>query len=204
MQYLFEQIALLGDVWVLWILVGMSVLGGAVFFDRRRMLQSARGFGESPGVAARVAGDLESRAPNHDPIVLEQTLQALLLRARGELEQRLVVLGTIGSNAPFVGLLGTVLGIIQAFHDLAVAGEGGTEVVMAGIASALVITAVGLFVAIPAVVANNYLRTIIDDELAKAEAEGRLRLADLLAKPTAPKTARKGGASESTSRGARR
>jgi biopolymer transport protein TolQ len=73
------------------------------------------------------------------------------------LERSLNVLATIGSNAPFVGLLGTVLGIMKAFRDLSMntAGAAGNEVVMAGIAEALVATAVGLLVAIPAVIAYN-------------------------------------------------
>jgi biopolymer transport protein ExbB len=64
------------------------------------------------------------------------------------------VLATVGSNAPFLGLLGTVLGIIQAFGELA-SESGNTAAVMASISEALVATAVGLFVAIPAVVAYN-------------------------------------------------
>jgi biopolymer transport protein ExbB len=68
----------------------------------------------------------------------------------------LIVLGTLGNNAPFIGLFGTVLGIIKAFSDLAENTQGGADVVMAGISEALVATAVGLIVAIPAVIAFNY------------------------------------------------
>ncbi|MEI7973576.1 MAG: MotA/TolQ/ExbB proton channel family protein, partial [Bdellovibrio sp.] len=71
------------------------------------------------------------------------------------LEKSLGFLATIGSNAPYIGLLGTVLGIMKAFHDLATAPEAGQQTVMAGISLALVATAAGLFVAIPAVVAYN-------------------------------------------------
>jgi biopolymer transport protein TolQ len=74
------------------------------------------------------------------------------------LEKNLAVLGTIASNAPYVGLLGTVMGIMKAFNDLAVAPGQGNEVVMAGIGHALVSTAIGLVVAIPAVVAFNLLQ----------------------------------------------
>jgi biopolymer transport protein ExbB len=73
------------------------------------------------------------------------------------LERNLNILGTIASNAPYVGLLGTVMGIMKAFNDLAVAPGQGNEVVMAGIGHALVSTAIGLAVAIPAVVAFNLL-----------------------------------------------
>jgi biopolymer transport protein ExbB/TolQ len=72
------------------------------------------------------------------------------------LERGLVVLGTIGSTAPFVGLFGTVLGIIRAFSDLAGDTGAGPSVVAAGVSEALVATAAGLFVAIPAVIAYNF------------------------------------------------
>jgi biopolymer transport protein ExbB len=77
-------------------------------------------------------------------------------RIRQDHERFLIVLGTLGNNAPFIGLFGTVLGIIKAFSDLAENTQGGADVVMAGISEALVATAVGLLVAIPAVVAFNY------------------------------------------------
>lgn len=85
--------------------------------------------------------------------------EAMELAARQEalyLERYLGVLGTIGSTTPFIGLFGTVLGIIRAFHDLAVTEGAGPSVVADGIAEALVATATGLFVAIPAVIAYNY------------------------------------------------
>jgi biopolymer transport protein ExbB/TolQ len=65
-------------------------------------------------------------------------------------------LGTVGSSAPFVGLFGTVVGILKAFQSMSVAGTGGFKVVSQGIAAALVATAAGLLVAIYAVVAYNY------------------------------------------------
>jgi len=83
----------------------------------------------------------------------------MVLRQQQHLDRRLSILGTIGSNAPFIGLLGTVLGIIKAFHDLSFNAAGGPSVVMAGIAEALVATAVGLLVAIPAVVFFNYFKS---------------------------------------------
>jgi biopolymer transport protein ExbB len=77
-------------------------------------------------------------------------------RERLAMERRLGILGTLGNNAPFIGLFGTVLGIIKAFADLAQnQGAGGAAVVMRGISEALVATAVGLLVAIPAVIAYN-------------------------------------------------
>jgi len=72
------------------------------------------------------------------------------------LERRLIVLGSLGNNAPFIGLLGTVFGIIKAFYSLGTLGNAGAEVVMKAIAVALVATAGGLLIAIPAVISNNY------------------------------------------------
>jgi biopolymer transport protein ExbB len=72
------------------------------------------------------------------------------------LKRYLWALGTVGSSAPFVGLFGTVVGILKAFQSMSVAGTGGFKVVSQGIAAALVATAAGLLVAIYAVIAYNY------------------------------------------------
>lgn len=80
----------------------------------------------------------------------------------GELRRGMSVLASVGSVAPFVGLLGTVMGIIAAFEGIAKEGSGGLGAVSAGIAEALVVTALGLFVAIPSVLAFNFLSTRID------------------------------------------
>src|SRR5437667_2979583 len=79
---------------------------------------------------------------------------------RGAVEAGLLFLGTLGNNAPFIGLFGTVLGIVHSFRELGAAqpGAGGTgnmDNVMNGIAEALISTAIGILVAIPAVVAYN-------------------------------------------------
>lgn len=87
---------------------------------------------------------------------LAEIFNSFALLERPTLERSLNFLATIGSNAPFIGLLGTVLGIMRAFHDLAQNNSGNNNVVMTGIAEALVATAVGLLVAIPAVIAYNY------------------------------------------------
>lgn len=93
------------------------------------------------------------------------------------LEKNLNVLGTIASNAPYVGLLGTVMGIMKAFNDLANAPGQGNEVVMAGIAHALVSTAIGLAVAIPAVVAFNHFQKKVGLVLSNIDAARDLCLA---------------------------
>jgi biopolymer transport protein ExbB/TolQ len=73
-----------------------------------------------------------------------------------QLERYISIVGTIGNTAVYIGLFGTVLGIIRAFHDIAIAGAGGMSIVIGGVAEALVCTAAGLFVAIPAVILFNY------------------------------------------------
>lgn len=90
------------------------------------------------------------------------------------LERLTSIIGTIGSVAVYVGLFGTVLGIIRAFHDISASGSGGISVVISGISEALACTAAGLCVAVPAVVAYNYFMKKIDDfikdmELAASE-----------------------------------
>lgn len=100
-------------------------------------------------------------------------VSALILAAqideKAKLENFLGILGTMGNTAPFIGLFGTVVGIIKAFHDLAVAGSGGPSVVAAGIAEALVATAGGLAVAIPAAVLFNYFLKKVKDAGAAME-----------------------------------
>jgi len=73
-----------------------------------------------------------------------------------KLERFTGIVGTIGNTAVYIGLFGTVLGIIRAFHDIAAAGAGGMSIVIGGVAEALVCTAMGLLVAVPAVIAFNY------------------------------------------------
>ena len=87
---------------------------------------------------------------------LEEIFNTFALTERPELERFLNFLATVGSNAPYIGLFGTVLGIMKAFNDLAQSPEAGQQTVMAGISMALVATAAGLFVAIPAVIFYNY------------------------------------------------
>lgn len=86
---------------------------------------------------------------------LPEIFNSFALLERPALERSLNFLATVGSNAPFIGLLGTVLGIMKAFRDLSQNAASGNEAVMLGIAEALVATAVGLLVAIPAVIAYN-------------------------------------------------
>src|SRR5262249_52145467 len=98
-------------------------------------------------------------------------------RLRVELERNLGILGTLGNNAPFIGLFGTVLGIIKAFADLSHNSGGGAAAVMAGISEALVSTAVGLMVAIPAVIAFNFFQGKVRKTLARVDAVAHTLLA---------------------------
>jgi len=108
---------------------------------------------------------------------LEEVFNSFALNERPELERYLNFLATIGSNAPYVGLLGTVLGIMKAFHDLATAAEAGQQTVMAGISSSLVATATGLFVAIPAVIFYNYYQRQVKGVLQSLDSVKELCLA---------------------------
>ena len=105
-----------------------------------------------PAGALKAALETGSDAPEN----VERAVRSFLALERTRLEKGLTALATLGSNAPFIGLFGTVLGIIQAFGSLA-AQNSNSNSVMTGISEALVATAVGLFVAIPAVVAYNIL-----------------------------------------------
>jgi biopolymer transport protein ExbB len=106
----------------------------------------------SPAGAARPA-----QAPSAERMAaaVERERQQLNLKLRAHLW----MLGTIGATAPFIGLFGTVVGIMQAFQKMAISGHGGFSVVAAGISEALVTTAGGIAVAIEAVVLYNFLNT---------------------------------------------
>lgn len=164
--------------WVLWLLVVLSVLSIALMLERTVYFATHR-LPDSEALAVRLArGELEAvraavgQRKGMEAAVLrealasveqgadtvEQVIASTVARERPQYERYLSFLGTLGNNAPFIGLFGTVLGIIKAFHDLGNMGAKGAAIqqtVMAGISEALVATAVGLAVAIPAVVAFN-------------------------------------------------
>lgn len=194
------KVALLGSSWVLYLLLGLSVVSFSTMFERylyfrkrrtdfdalrsqlRRHLQeedlvaAEKLLEKSPAIEARVA--LEGlRWASGGPGAMSDAVDSELSRVKTELERGLNLLGTLGNNAPFVGLLGTVLGVIISFHALGDAGQNTQAMggVMAGIAEALVATGVGLFVALPAVVAYN----IVQKRIGEVEA-GALSLTKLL------------------------
>jgi len=109
--------------------------------------------------------------------VIEERMQIALSEQRLLFERNLGVLGTMGNTAPLIGLLGTVWGIMRAFHDLAATGSAGPSVVAAGIAEALFTTAAGLLVAVPAVMLYNHFTRRTNVLLTEAENQARsLRL----------------------------
>lgn len=173
-------VAHVADQVVLWLLILLSVLSIGMIIERFLTLKKVGD--DSSRVRARVKMALQSNSVEDfedlakDPSSLEgraasfamrhikesgskgleEIFNTFVLTERPELEKFLAFLATIGSNAPYVGLFGTVLGIMKAFNDLSVTSEAGQQTVMAGISLALVATAAGLFVAIPATVAYNY------------------------------------------------
>ena len=107
----------------------------------------------------------ETSPSRDEQFIVDTVARALERQAQRETEdlrRGQGVLGTVSSTAPFVGLLGTVIGIVTAFQQMAATGAGGLATVSAGVAEALVTTAVGLLVAIPAVFAFNYLQGWVD------------------------------------------
>lgn len=201
--------ALLGAEWVLWVLVVLSVLCIAVAIERiiynttnatpsapfRGALQKYVDGGPAVeldtalkdlnGVEARVihAGIEAGRRGGSESA--EEAISGAMAIEKVKLDRRLIVLGTVGSNAPFIGLFGTVLGIIQAFHELAIDSGEGADAVMAGISEALVATAVGLLVAIPAVVLYNFFQRRNKELLARVTSLAHMLLSRLKDDPKA-------------------
>lgn len=105
----------------------------------------------------------------HNEVVISNTMEREVVVETTKLEKFTSIVGTIGSTAVYIGLFGTVLGIIRAFRDISVSGSGGVSVVINGISEALFCTAVGLCVAVPAVIAYNYFIKKIDNFITDME-----------------------------------
>jgi biopolymer transport protein ExbB/TolQ len=196
------NMALGGGAWVLWLLLVLSVASVAIMIDKAMTFYRCR-FDLDAFVAEIEAPLLQKDWPRvSDRCEAESGLEARVLLAglreipRGKaavqdimegerlrmglfLGRRLSFLGTLGANAPFIGLFGTVLGIIHAFKDLALTEGGGGPAVMAGIAEALVATAVGLMVAIPAVMMYNFFHRRLHVVLERSRFLEQLLLAHL-------------------------
>ena len=112
--------------------------------------------------ARRVFGDVLAAAPTADLPDLERVADERQFEEIEASGSYLWILGTIGSSAPFIGLFGTVMGIMRAFHSMALAGTGGFGVVAAGISEALIATALGLAIGIVSLVFYNYLQNRVE------------------------------------------
>jgi len=223
----------LGAGWVLILMFALSVISVAIMLERGWLFISLRD--DIPKLmrdlaALLRAGDWEGArrrleaSPSAEAAVVvaglveaprgaqaaEEAMAGASALQRTRLERRLAFLGTVGNNAPFIGLLGTVIGIVAAFDELAreAAAAGSapgsqaatnaasvSATLQAHISEALVATAVGLFVAIPAVAAYNLFQRMVKSTLANTEAVGHLLLAhlkspeDTQAAPVAPEPA---------------
>jgi biopolymer transport protein ExbB len=193
-----------GAEWVMWFLVALSgvsfylIIERTIFFLRYRTdvarlsheLTRSRAptelnrvgaeLKEEKGVVARIlyAGVNEA---NHGPLAAEQAMGGEKTRQKLRCERNLAVLATIGNNAPFIGLFGTVIGVLVSFHRFSGSPESGAQAVMADISEALAATAIGLFVAIPAVAAFNAFQRQTKGLLAHADSLAALLLTQLKA-----------------------
>lgn len=167
---------------VLWFLILLSIFSLAIILDRFFFLKSF--LSETSLILSEMIEALESGRNSHMKLVydkysllpagkllqkgwdhiiekrergLEEMMDSHLLAIKPRMENRLGFLATLGSNAPFIGLLGTIFGVMEAFDALG-SESGSAAVVMVGISKALVATAVGLIVAIPAITAYNFLQ----------------------------------------------
>jgi biopolymer transport protein ExbB len=202
---LFLKLTLVGAEWVLWVLVALSFVSVGIIVDRLWYFAEHRV--DVADLAAKLEqflrqGDLKSAwqlvagsdaiecvvvaaglaAVGRGTQACSEAMLGAKARTRSRLEARLAILGTIGANAPFIGLLGTVLGIVKAAHDMSIQTAdkaADPNAVMAGVFEALVATAVGLCVAIPAVVAFNLLQRRVRTTNAQVDSLAHLVLSSL-------------------------
>lgn len=192
-------ITMLGTEWVLWLLIALSIISLAVIIERglffykmkinmtefveqvTRALEAndwdaiRKTCEKSPSLAAQtMLRGIEAQGRGSH--AMEESMAGYMIGHKQKLDQGLMILGTLGNNAPFIGLFGTVLGIIIAFRELALNPQGGASVVMRGISEALIATAVGLIVAIPAVIAYNLFQRLVKRHVSNAEAMSKLLL----------------------------
>ena len=128
--------------------------------DFKTALQASQGKVATP--AGRIFSDVLARHQSDSMDYLSNLTADKRFEELEALRGPLWVLGTVSSSAPFIGLFGTVVGIVKAFHNMAIMGSGGFSVVAAGISEALIATALGLAVAILAVIFYNYFQTRIE------------------------------------------
>jgi biopolymer transport protein ExbB/TolQ len=208
-----------GAEWVMWLMIALSILSVAIMLERAWFFYSLRDDiarlatdladflrrGDVEGARKKMEASPSAEAAvvvaglaemDRGPKAADEAMQGAAALQRMKLERRLAYLGTLGNNAPFIGLFGTVIGVVQAFEVLgrqdqaaavaeAAAGMAPQEV-MAAIAEALVATAVGLAVAIPAVATYNFFMRLSRSVLANTEALSRVLMAHLVAVGTTP------------------
>ncbi len=182
MQERIFAIAHYADAGVLYLLITLSIASLLVIFERySRLRQIAKTSAEqrrllenylNQGLVADMdqieldPKSLESRMMDRAIVHitkngakgLEENFSTFVQFEQPKLERSLTFLATVGSNAPYIGLFGTVLGIMKSFNDLSQASSAGQQTVMAGISAALIATAAGLMVAIPNILAYNYFQ----------------------------------------------
>jgi biopolymer transport protein ExbB len=188
-----------GSHWVLWLLIGLSLAAVTVMVERLWFFIQEKKPADRLAAAMKTLNDkgaadalklLKDQRSIEVAVVraclerindgaesVDEVRAAVVEQERQRYEKRLAFLGTLGNNAPFIGLFGTVLGIIRAFHDLAGSSLQGTQAVMSGIAEALVATGVGLIVALPAVATYNAFMRHVETAAASAEASAHEVLA---------------------------
>src|SRR4029078_5222172 len=199
---LFLRLTYVGAEWVMWILLLLSIISIALMVER--WLYFMRTKIDSDELAARLDEQLRARnlqgawnlvkdthtyaiesavvaagliALRNGPAAAGEAMQSVKARMKPALDANLSILATIGSNSPFIGLMGTVLGIIKAAHELtSEAANSSPNAVMSGVFEALVATAVGLFVAIPAVVAYNLFQRTVRKRIAQTDSLAHLIL----------------------------
>ena len=205
-----------GAGWVMYLMGLLSVVSVAIILERgwafwllrddlvvlAKELRSSlddsieaaqRRMSASPSVEAAVVSAGLSMA-DRGPAAAEEAMAGALALQRMKLERGLAYLGTLGNNAPFIGLFGTVIGVVQAFDRLGDANKTpvaqaaqalAPAQVMSTVGEALVATALGLAVAIPAVAFNNFFQRMIKATLANTDALTRILLAHLKSEPLA-------------------
>ena len=203
----FLELSKLGAEWVLWVLIALSVLSFGVVVDRLILYISTKEKIDQfePGLSTALnSSDMDKAiaALDGDGLIknvlrsgieamkkgythagqVEQAMLGKLVSEKDRYESRLTIIGTIGNNAPFVGLFGTVIGIIQAFYELGrmeMTQQSGNQLLMAAISEALIATGVGILVAIPAVAAFNACKSHVNGKCKKAESMMRAILSGI-------------------------
>ena len=194
------SIAQYGAEGILWLPIALSIFSIASIIERYLTLKKIRTNGhkitehlnqilqsqnfeelneiskDRDSLEGRALGYAMKHAKDHGSEGLSELVNSYSLMEKPKLERSLNFLATVGSNAPFIGLLGTVFGIMKAFNDLG-QSQGEAASVMIGIAEALVATAVGLFVAIPATVAYNAFRKQVQQILTNLDSVREISIA---------------------------